>query len=127
MDILHIDDNKEICDFYTEVFLSKKHSFTSVNDGLKGLGLIAKNSYDFILLDMYMPDYNGAKFLRDLKKIRASELKNVVVVSMLDFNNSQVNELLKFGINSVMKKPINLKEIEEFEKDLLQIKNAITA
>jgi CheY-like chemotaxis protein len=124
MNILHIDDNPEIREMYSEM-LSKDNSVTSVSDGRKGLSLVAENDFDLILLDMYMPKYSGVKFLHDLKKIRPSELKRVIVVSLLDFNEDQVKEFLKFGILSVEKKPMDLKGVKKIEKSLLSKKNAI--
>ena len=126
MKVLHIDDNKETRELYSELFASKNHSITSVYDGRSGLGLITKIDYDLILLDMYMPKYSGVAFLRDLKNTRPSELKKVIVVSLLDFNQSQIKEFLKFGINSVSKKPMTLKDLEDIEKNMLLIKNTMT-
>jgi CheY-like chemotaxis protein len=124
MNILHIDDNPDIREMYSEM-LSKDNSVTSVSDERKGLSLVAENDFDLILLDMYMPKYSGVKFLHDLKKIRPSELKRVIVVSLLDFNEDQVKEFLKFGILSVEKKPMDLKGVKKIEKSLLSKKNAI--
>ena len=126
MKVLHIDDNKETRDLYSELFTSKNHSITSVYDGRSGLGLITKSDYDLILLDMYMPKYSGVEFLHDLKNTQPSELKKVIVVSLLDFNQSQVKEFLKFGINSVAKKPMTLKDLEDIEKNMLLIKKTMT-
>jgi hypothetical protein len=50
----------------------------------------------------------------------------VIVVSLLDFNQSQVKEFLKFGINSVAKKPMTLKDLEDIEKNMLLIKKTMT-
>ena len=100
------------------MFTAVNHSITSVISGKEGLDLVIKNDYDLILLDMFMPEYSGAQFLRDLKDKRPSELKKVVVVSLLDFNESQVKEFLKFGINSVEEKPSDLQSLLDIEKDM---------
>jgi len=103
---------------YTDMFTSVYHSIRSVTSGKKGLDLVIKNDYDLILLDMFMPKYSGVEFLRDLKDKRPSELKKVVVVSLLEFNESQVKEFLKFGISSVEEKPSDLQSLVEIEKDM---------
>ena len=126
MKVIHIDDSKEIRELYSEILVAKNHSVKSVYDGKKGLELVAKNNYDLILLDMYMPKYSGIEFLRDLKNTRPTELKKVIIASLLDFKDSQVKEFLKFGIHSILKKPMNLKELENIEKKALRIKNTIT-
>lgn len=118
VNILHIDDSPEICQLYSDMFKGDSDSFQSIHDGKKGLELAIRNNYDLILLDMCMPIYNGMEFLKDLKKKKPSELKKVVVVSVLKFTTSQVNELLKMGIHAVEEKPSNLQKLETIKKNM---------
>jgi len=101
------------------MFTADNHSVRSTNSGKKGLELVLKNDFDLILLDMYMPDYTGMQFLRDLKNKKSSELKKVVVVSVLKFTEIEVNELLKFGIHSVETKPSDFKTIMDLQRNIL--------
>ena len=110
MKVLHIDDSPEICELYTDMFRADKHEITSINNG--------KNDYDLILLDMCMPEYSGMQLVRDLKKQRPTQLRKVVVVSMLSFNASQMEELLKIGIHSVESKPNDLQKLEIIKKNM---------
>jgi len=118
VDVLQIDDCPEICKMYTDMFSAVYHSIRSVTSGKEGLDLVIKNDYDLILLDMFMPKYSGVQFLRDLKEKRPSELKKVVVVSLLEFNESQVKEFLKFGIGSVEEKPSDLQSLLDIAKGM---------
>ena len=119
MKVIHIDDSSEIRDLYKDMFTADNHSVRSVKSGKEGIKLIVKNDYDLILLDMYMPDYTGMQFLFDLKQKRPSELKKVVVVSVLKFNKIEVKELLKFGIHSVESKPSNFQTILDLQRNIL--------
>ena len=119
MNVLHIDDSKEICELYSDMFTVDNHSITSVNDGREGLDLVLKKDYDLILLDMMMPNYSGMDFLRDLSIKRPSELKKVVVVSVLEFNDAQIKELLSLGIHSVEEKPPNLQSLVNMQKNMV--------
>ena len=103
---------------YTDMFTAVYHSITSVTSGKEGLDLVIKNDYDLILLDMVMPKYSGVQFLLDLKDQRHSELKKVVVLSLLEFNESQVKEFLKFGIHSVEEKPSDLQSLVNIPKNM---------
>jgi CheY-like chemotaxis protein len=118
MKILHIDDSPVICELYSDMFTADNHAFESVTDGRDGLKLVLKNDYDLILLDMCMAKYSGRDFLRDLKKQRPTELKKVVVTSVLQFSENQVQELMKFGIHSVDEKPKDLQQLERIQKDM---------
>jgi DNA-binding response OmpR family regulator len=117
--VLHIDDSPQICDLYKDMFTADDHSVRSINSGKKGLALVLKNDYDLILLDMYMPDYTGMQFLRDLKNKKPSALKKVVVVSVLKFTEIEVKELLKFGIHSVESKPSNFQTVMDLQRNIL--------
>ena len=119
MKVLHIDDSSQICDLYKDMFTADDHSVKSVNSGKKGLEIVMNNDYDLILLDMNMPDYTGMQFLRDLKNKRPSELKKVVVVSVLKFHEMEVKELLKLGIHSVESKPSDFKTIMDLQRNIL--------
>lgn len=113
MKILLVDDSRVIRQLYSDFLGIRNHSVESANNGKEGLELVIKNDYDFILLDMCMPKYSGMDFLRDLQKQRPSELKKVMVISQLDFNENDYEELLNFGINSIQKKTLNLVKIED--------------
>jgi len=54
-----------------------------------------------------------------IKNKRSSELKKVVVVSVLKFMEIEVKELLKFGIHSVESKPSNFQTIMDLQRNIL--------
>ena len=101
MKVLIIDDSEIICDLYTDMLSSRGDSVTSVNNGREGLGLLEKNDYDLILLDICMPEYSGLQFLEDLKKQKPSEIKKISVISRLAHDENLTVELEKFGITSI--------------------------
>ena len=117
MKILHIEDVPEISEVFADILSTKNYDFDSVSDGKAGLELAVYKDYDLILLDMCMPNYSGADFLLDLKHRRPTELSKVVIVSALEMNPLQEQELLNLGIRSVLRKPISvqrlLSQIEE--------------
>jgi len=119
MNILHVDDSPEICQLYSDMLSVGNHNVKSVNDGKEGLNLVLKNDYDLILLDICMPRYSGMEFIHDLKAKRPSEMKKVIIVSVLELSESHRNELLKLGIHSVEEKPSTIQKLETIKKDLL--------
>ena len=119
MNILHVDDSPEICQLYADMLAVGNNCVKSVTDGKEGLDLALKNDYDLILLDICMPKYGGMEFIHDLKETRPSEIKKVVIVSVLELRESHKKELLKFGIHSVEEKPATIQKLETIKKDLL--------
>jgi DNA-binding response OmpR family regulator len=119
MKILHVDDSPEICQLYSDMLSMGHHNVESVNDGKEGLEFALKNDYDLILLDICMPKYSGMEFVHDLKAKRPSEMKKVIIVSVLELSESHKKELLKLGIHSVEEKPSTIQKLETIKKDLL--------
>ena len=122
MNILHVDDSPEICQLYADMLATGNNTVKSVNDGREGLELVLKNDYDLILLDVCMPKYSGINFIHDLKTKRPSEMKKIVIISVLELRESHKKELLKLGIHSVEEKPATIQKLEVIKKDL-QLRN----
>ncbi len=118
MNILHVDDSPEICHLYADMLAIGNNTVKSVNDGREGLELVLKNDYDLILLDVCMPKYSGINFIHDLKAKRPSEMKKIVIISVLQLRESHKKELLKLGIHSVEEKPATIQKLEVIKKDL---------
>ncbi|MEK0348306.1 MAG: response regulator [Nitrosopumilus sp.] len=108
MRILHVEDIPEISQVFADILATKNYEFDSISDGRAGLELAVNKDYDLILLDMCMPKYDGFDFLLDLKHRRPSQLSKVVIVSALEMNSIQEQELLDLGIRSILRKPISL-------------------
>ncbi len=119
MNILHVDDSPETCQMYADMLALGNHTVKSVNDGREGLELVLKNDYDLILLDLCMPIYSGIHFIYDLKAKRPSEIKKVIIVSLLELRESHKNEFLKLGIHSVEEKPSTIQRLEIIQKNML--------
>ncbi len=111
MRILHVEDVSEISQVFADILTAKNYEFDSVSDGKAGLELAVYKDYDLILLDMCMPKYSGVDFLLDLKHRRPSELSKVIIVSSLEMNPIQEQELLKLGIRSILRKPISVQNL----------------
>ncbi len=120
MKILHVEDVPEISQIFSDILSTTDYEFDSISDGKAGLELAVNDDYDLILLDMCMPKYSGVDFLLDLKHRRPSELSKVIIVSALEMNSLQEEELLKLGIRSVLRKPISVQRL------LAEIKQEIT-
>jgi len=120
MKILHVEDVPEISQVFSDILSTTDYEFDSISDGKAGLELAVNDDYDLILLDMCMPKYSGVDFLLDLKHRRPSELSKVIIVSALEMDSFQEEELLKLGIRSVLRKPISVQRL------LAEIKQEIT-
>jgi PAS domain S-box-containing protein len=88
----------------------------SAMQGALGLDLAARHQPDLILLDVHLPDINGAEVLARLKaKPRTRDIP--VVVLSADATRSQINRLMSLGATEYLTKPL---EIERFLKVIEQ-------
>lgn len=67
--ILVVDDEKEICTFFTFLLKKKGYEVNAVQSGQKAIELMVKTSSDLALLDLKMPDIDGLTLMRKLKEI----------------------------------------------------------
>ena len=119
MRILHVEDVPEISQVFADILATKNYEFDSISDGKAGLELAVNKNYDLILLDMCMPKYSGVDFLLDLKARRPSELSKVVIVSSLEMNPFQEEELLNLGVRNILRKPISVQALlSETEQEI---------
>src|SRR5665811_823556 len=108
MNILIIEDekslSKEIADFLkSEGFLCDL-SFTGMDASEK----IEINLYDFVLLDLGLPDYNGLDLLKEAKKIN-SEASFIIITA-----RGAVEDKVKgldLGADDYLAKPFALVEL----------------
>ena len=107
MKILHIDDNQDITDLFSELIKSLGFDYFSTNDPRRGLEHIKNQKYDFIVLDMHMPNLCGTDIIESLEKDDILKDQKIIILSGFFFDDNQKNKLLnKPGIHSCLQKPI---------------------
>ncbi|MGQ1947683.1 response regulator transcription factor [Geofilum sp. OHC36d9] len=69
MNALIIEDEKNLANEIGD-FLNKEHIISDIaNTGKEASEMLAVNLYDFVLLDLGLPDYDGLDLLREAKKL----------------------------------------------------------
>ena len=68
--ILVIEDEKDIQNIIKAFLENAEYNVETADDGLEGINLIQKNSYDLVLLDIMMPKIDGFVVCeRQMKKV----------------------------------------------------------
>ncbi len=104
--MLGIDDNTDITELLDTV-LSVDHEFQYVNSGREGLKLIQENNFDVVLLDLSMPDFTGLDVIGELTKNRIMDKQKIVLFTASSMTDIEIEELLKNGAHSCIRKPID--------------------
>ncbi len=125
MKILVIEDNKSLAKSLQNC-LSQGYVTDIALTGKKGIYEAITNEYDLILLDLKLPDINGAEVCEELR--REGLTTPILILTGEDSINSKVS-LLNTGADDYVIKPFNLIELKARIRSLLRrslnIKNNI--
>src|SRR5277367_6633029 len=75
--VLVVDDEPSICDLYVRALDRKKYAVDVVYSGREAIGLVSRNNYDFVFLDLKMPELNGVDTFKEMKK---QNIRSIVVI-----------------------------------------------
>lgn len=114
--ILIIDDEKSIRKTLRDILEFEKFKVDDAEDGLSGIELLKKNSYDVVLCDIKMPRMDGMEVLERALKI--SPDTQVVMISGHG-NIETAVEAIKKGAYDFIQKPLDL------NRTLVTIRNAM--
>ncbi|MDD5249413.1 MAG: response regulator transcription factor [Rhodocyclaceae bacterium] len=109
MNILLIEDNRDLARNIYEFFQGKGHDMDMAWDGVSGLHLAVSNTYDVLILDWMLPGIDGLTVCRRLR-----EVGNHIPILMLTARDSlnQKIEGLKAGADDYVVKPFAMREVE---------------
>jgi sigma-B regulation protein RsbU (phosphoserine phosphatase) len=104
--ILVADDNADNRELLVRRLTQQGHDVVAVPDGGHALELLARESFDLLLLDIMMPFLNGFEVLRRLRSGGRLRTLPVIIISALDDIES-VERCLHLGAVEHLSKPFN--------------------
>ncbi len=114
--ILCVDDEPVILDSFRKILVLDGYCVDTVETGQEALGLIQKNSYEFVFTDLKMPQMDGIEVTKAVKHIRPDI--DVVIITGYATVETAV-ECMKYGAMDYVEKPFTEDELLEFTKKLL--------
>jgi DNA-binding response OmpR family regulator len=110
--VLVIDDNTDITEMLKDFFETEDIDCKVINDGREGLDEIRRAvNYDFILLDLTMPEFSGWDIFNKLKEEELLKSRNIIIFTASSKTGNEINELLKEGAKYVLRKPFSIKDV----------------
>lgn len=114
--ILIIDDEKNIRKSLREILEFEKYKVEEAEDGISGMNMLGKDSFDLILCDIKMPKLDGMDLLHKLYESGS----DVPIVMMSGHGNIETAvEAVKKGAYDFLSKPIDLNRL------LVTVRNAM--
>ncbi|MGA1875720.1 MAG: sigma-54-dependent transcriptional regulator [bacterium] len=107
--LLLVDDEKSIHEFFNDYLDSKSYRLISAFNGAEALTKISQEELDIVLLDLNMPGLNGFETLKEIKKLN-SQLA-VIIITGCGTCETAI-DAHKLGCYDYITKPFRLQEIK---------------
>lgn len=121
--ILAVDDEEIVLSSFRKILALDGFSIDTVERGKEALGLIQKNDYDFVFVDLKMPEMDGIDVTKAVKHLRPDI--DVIVITGYASIESAV-ETMKYGAMDYVQKPFTEDELVDFvNKSLIRRQDRI--
>jgi len=121
--ILAVDDEEIVLSSFRKILALDGFSIDTVERGKEALGLIQKHDYDFIFVDLKMPEMDGIEVTKAAKHLRPDI--DVIVITGYASIESAV-ETMKYGAMDYVQKPFTEDELVDFvNKSLIRRQDRI--
>ncbi len=123
MNILIVDDERELAGVLSDLLKQNNYSVTTVFDGEEGLDFALTGIFDLIMLDVMMPKLDGFSVL---KEIRRNKIDTPVLMLTAKSDLSDKIHGLNIGADDYITKPFHTQELLARIKALLRRKESFT-
>ncbi len=113
MKILGIDDNDDLLNLSEIALSSEGHEYTGIDNGREGLQAIKDEKFDFVLLDLSMPDFSGLDVIDALVKEGLMNKQKIVIFTASSTSDIESKPFLEKGVHSVIRKPLDVDTLLE--------------
>ena len=107
--ILVVEDNPDLAANLVDYLEAKGHLADTTGDGISGLHLATRNSYDVILLDLVLPGLDGVTLCRRLRE-EIGKLTPILMLTARDAIEDKITGL-EAGADDYVVKPFELREL----------------
>jgi DNA-binding response OmpR family regulator len=115
MNILLVDDKKDILETITEILeVCHNHKVQGATSGKEALKWVRKKKYDLVVVDLALPVMNGVELITKIRKLRPR--MNVVVLTGINLNDTLRTKLKDLEVHKIFAKPKGIHELLHYIK-----------
>ena len=111
LQILSIDDQTEVSKAIQQYFEANGHSVDTASDGVEGLEMASRTSYDVVLLDLLMPKMDGMEFCRRIRSNAQNAEVGIIVLTAVHDMDTRLT-MLRAGVDDYLTKPFSFQELD---------------
>jgi len=108
--VLVAEDHPVNQEFAAEALRRLGHEVAVASDGHEALGKIAGGAFDLVLMDVQMPGLDGLEVTR---RLRSAGVRTTIAALTAHTRREDRDRCLEAGMNTVMTKPIDAKQLAE--------------
>ncbi len=118
--VLLVEDNKLNQAVINLTLKRYGYTISIANDGNEAIKMYSSASYDFILMDIMMPEKDGIEATKDIRSLESStSLKPIPIIALTADNIIATEEVcLAAGMNGYMNKPFDVNTLFSILKKL---------
>ncbi len=102
--VLYIEDDEDITRLFRHHVNNLVKKLDIAYSGKHGLGLIAENEYELVIVDLSLPDHNGIELA---KKIRANNPDQHIMLVSGQSDSALLLEAISLGVSGFILKPFD--------------------
>jgi CheY-like chemotaxis protein len=117
LNILMIEDNKDLTDIMYELFVLSGHRASVANNGTEGIAKAKELKPDVIICDIGLPDMSGYEVAKIIRN--DSELNDTFLIASSGYAQSEdVERSRETGFNRHLAKPVSFTTLEMVLKEV---------
>lgn len=117
--IMVVDDDKDATALFEEVLKAEGYEAILLNESIKAIPLAKQEKPALFILDLMMPEPDGFKLCRMLRKEPEFRNTPIIIVTALNDTDSRI-VAIGAGANDYLTKPFRLDELYASIKDHLE-------
>jgi len=115
--ILVVDDEEEIREALKDYLEELGYEVTVAENGKTAYEALLAKDYDLVLMDMFMPEMNGAEVLLKLKEAGKKPTNVILMTGYAGEDTATIEALKQEGIiKRILRKPFSFKDLEDIIK-----------
>lgn len=116
MEILIVDDNKEICQLIESILHTEGYDVASCYNPLEFNGIIKKDQPKLIITDLLMSGYNGQTLTEDVK---ANPETQHIKIMMMSAHPDAAKLSMESGVDDFLTKPFEIEDLVNKVENLM--------
>jgi CheY-like chemotaxis protein len=108
--VLVVDDNAVIRTVVVNMLLHLGAACDAVTSGREALEAVRTARYDLILMDLRMPDIDGASAARSIREARSTDEKRPRIIAVTSSHVSDA-DCARAGMDGLLHKPVKLDDL----------------